>query len=76
MLPFSDHTYIQAPFEDSDAETFDLMAQLLHEIDLTQVEETEDLTNLNDQVACAGGACLVDDFTAPSSGLTEKELIN
>ena len=76
VLPFSDHTYIQAPFEDSDAETFDLMAQLLHEIDLTQVEETEDLTNLNDQVACAGGACLVDDFTAPSLGLTEGELIN
>ncbi len=76
VLPFSDHTYIQAPFEDCDAETFNLMAQLLHEIDLTQVEETEDLTNLNDQVACAGGSCLVDDFTAPSSGLTEKELIN
>lgn len=76
VLPFSDHTYIQAPFEDCDAETFNLMAQLLREIDLTQVEETEDLTNLNDQVACAGGSCLVDDFTAPSSGLTEKELIN
>lgn len=60
VLPFSDHTYIQAPFEDCDAETFNLMAQLLHEIDLTQVEETEDLTNLNDQVACAGGACEIE----------------
>lgn len=60
VLPFSDHTYIQAPFEDCDAETFNLMAQLLHEIDLTQVEETEDLTNLNDQVACAGGTCEIE----------------
>jgi len=60
VLPFNDHSYIQAPFEDCDPETFEVMARMLHEIDLSQVIESEDLTNLNDQQACSGGGCEVD----------------
>ena len=65
VLPYSDHTYVQAPFEDCSEEDFNQIISLLHEIDLSQVVEDEDRTNLNDQQACAGGACLVDDFVAP-----------
>lgn len=57
VLPYDGGTYPQAPFEDCDEDTFLEMSKLLHEIDLTQVIETEDETNLVDQAACAGGAC-------------------
>ena len=35
------------------------MSKHLHNIDLTKVKELDDNTSLNDQVACAGGACSV-----------------
>lgn len=57
VLPFSDHTYQQAPFEDCSKEVFDKMYSLLKDIDLSKVIEVEDNTNLTDQSACAGGAC-------------------
>lgn len=57
VLPFSDHTYLQAPFEDCSKEVFDKMFELLKDIDLSKVIELDDNTNLTDQSACAGGAC-------------------
>jgi hypothetical protein len=33
------------------------MLNTLKGVDLTQIEETEDNTDLKDQAACAGGAC-------------------
>ena len=57
VLPFSDHTYKQAPFEDCDKETFDRMFALLKDIDLSRVIEKDDNTELMENVACAGGAC-------------------
>ena len=59
VLPFSDHTYIQAPFEDCTQEKYEEMMKSLSNIDLDMVIEVEDNTDLKDQVACAGGACLV-----------------
>jgi ribonucleoside-diphosphate reductase alpha chain len=59
VLPFSDHTYVQAPFQDCDKETYEKMMESLSNIDLSLVVEAEDNTDLKDQVACAGGACLV-----------------
>jgi ribonucleoside-diphosphate reductase alpha chain len=57
VLPFSDHTYIQAPFQDCDRETYEKMMQSLSNIDLDMVVELDDNTDLKDQVACAGGSC-------------------
>jgi ribonucleoside-diphosphate reductase alpha chain len=57
VLPFSDHTYIQAPFQDCDKETYEKMMQSLSNIDLSQIVELDDNTDLKDQVACAGGSC-------------------
>ena len=57
VLPFSDHTYVQAPFETINEEKFLEMVKNLHDIDLTKIVETSDETKLMDQAACAGGAC-------------------
>lgn len=59
VLPFSDHVYKQAPFQDSTQEEYNRLVGLLHDIDLTKVTETEDLTDLTGELACAGGACLI-----------------
>ena len=57
VLPYSDHTYIQAPFEDCDKETYDKLFTTLAGIDLDNVIEIEDNTDLKGEAACAGGAC-------------------
>ena len=57
VLPYSDHTYVQAPFEDITKDQFNELVQHLHSIDLSKVVEFGDNTALMDQAACAGGAC-------------------
>jgi ribonucleoside-diphosphate reductase alpha chain len=57
VLPYSDHTYVQAPFEDITKDQFNELIQHLHSIDLSKVVEFGDNTALMDQAACAGGAC-------------------
>lgn len=57
VLPFSDHSYVQAPFEACDKETFDKMFTLLKEVDLSQVVEQEDETDLGSELACSSGKC-------------------
>ena len=59
VLPFSDHTYTQAPFEDITEEQYNEMVTHLHKIDLRKVIETEDLTDLQGEVACGAGGCEV-----------------
>ena len=59
VLPFSDHTYKQAPFEDCTEEDYDRLMATLTEVDLSKVVEMEDLTDLAGELACAGGACEV-----------------
>ena len=59
VLPYDNGTYVQAPFEDCTEEVYNEMVKHLHAIDLTQVQEIDDNTNLTDQQACAGGACEV-----------------
>jgi ribonucleoside-triphosphate reductase len=57
VLPYDNGSYTQAPFEDIDESTYKKMEKHLSNIDLTMVTETTDETDLNGQVACAGGAC-------------------
>lgn len=59
ILPFSDHTYKQAPFETISKNEYDSLFEKLQDIDLSKVIEIEDHTNLNEQVACAGNECEV-----------------
>ena len=57
VLPFSDHTYKQAPFEDCDEETYETMLKSLKNVNLDLINEEEDNTDLKGEIACAGGAC-------------------
>ena len=57
VLPYSDHTYKQAPFEDCDKETYDFMLKSLKNVNLDLISEEEDNTDLQGEIACAGGAC-------------------
>jgi ribonucleoside-diphosphate reductase alpha chain len=59
VLPYDGGTYTQAPFMDATQEEYELMRQYLKQIDLTQVNEAEDETNLTGELACAGGACTI-----------------
>lgn len=59
ILPYDGGTYKQMPFETCDKETYNKMLNNLTAIDLTQVKEEEDNTDLKDQAACAGGACSI-----------------
>ena len=59
VLPYDGGTYSQAPFEDITEEQYNELVKQLSSIDLTQVIEEDDTTDLAGEVACAGGACEV-----------------
>jgi hypothetical protein len=50
---------VQAPFEDISEERYRIMESALTNIDLTQVKEVEDKTDLSGEAASAGGECEV-----------------
>ena len=57
VLPYDGGTYVQAPFEDCTKETYESMSQLVKNVDLDLVIETEDETDLSGEIACGGGSC-------------------
>tara|TARA_Y100000593_G_scaffold95018_1_gene198349 strand:+ start:6046 stop:7905 length:1860 start_codon:yes stop_codon:yes gene_type:complete len=57
ILPHDGGTYRQAPFQEFTEQEYEEMLKHLIDIDLTQVFEIEDETDLTGEVACAGGAC-------------------
>jgi ribonucleoside-triphosphate reductase len=57
VLPRSEHSYIQPPFEDCTEEKFNELYSKLSDVDFSKILEETDETQLTDQAACAGGAC-------------------
>ena len=57
VLPYWDHTYQQAPFEDITEEEYNKRISALQTLDLTKVTELDDSVDFGQVVACAGGAC-------------------
>ena len=57
VLPYDGGTYTQAPFEDITKDHYEVMLQSLTNIDLSNVIELDDNTDLSGELACAGGAC-------------------
>jgi ribonucleoside-triphosphate reductase (thioredoxin) len=57
VLPYNGGTYTQAPFEDITKEQYETMMKSLHNIDLSQVIELDDNTDLAGEIACAGSSC-------------------
>ena len=57
VLPYDGGTYTQAPFEDISKTKYDYMMKSLTDVNLENVLESEDNTDLAGELACAGGAC-------------------
>ena len=57
ILPHDGGTYTQAPFEDCSEEQYEKMLKHLVEVNLENIVEVDDDTNLSGELACAGGAC-------------------
>ena len=57
VLPYHGGTYTQAPFEDITEEKYNEMMKYLTEIDLSNIIEEKDETDLKGELACAGGSC-------------------
>ena len=60
FLPFSEHTYQQAPYQDTDKEGYEfLLKKMPKEVDWTKLSEYEsmDMTIGAQELACTSGAC-------------------
>jgi ribonucleoside-diphosphate reductase alpha chain len=59
IFPFwgGDTTHPQLPLEDITKEKYESLISDLMEVDLSEIEEITDETNLAGELACAGGAC-------------------
>ena len=57
VLPYDGGSYTQAPFETCDEETYLKLSKSLTNIDLSNIIEMQDDTDLKGEVACAGGLC-------------------
>ena len=59
VLPYNGGTYTQAPFEDITKKKFEQLVKLLQDVNLENVMESSDETDLSGELACAGGSCEV-----------------
>lgn len=59
FLPYDNGSYVQAPFSDCTKEEYEVMEKTLRSIDLSNVVELDDNTDLKGEAACAGAGCVV-----------------
>jgi len=57
VLNYDNHTYVQAPFESVNLETYETLMKTLKEVDITKIVEEDDNTDLQGEQACAGASC-------------------
>lgn len=57
VLPYFGGSYVQAPFEDCTKEIFEKLMKIIKDINLDNVIEMDDNTDLQGELACVGGAC-------------------
>lgn len=57
VLPYDDHSYKQAPFEDITENEYYEKLKILHEVNLDNIVEQDDNTVLADNLACFSGNC-------------------
>ena len=57
VLNYNGGTYKQAPFEDCTKEEYESLMKTLTDIDISNIVELDDNTDLSGELACAGGAC-------------------
>ena len=59
VLPYNGGTYTQAPFEDCTVDVYENMMSSLHNIDLNNVHEITDNTDLSGEIACGADGCVI-----------------
>ena len=67
FLPFSEHTYQQAPYQDIDAEQYiEFQKKMPKKVDWTKLSdfEKEDTTSGGRELACTAGVCEIVDIAA------------
>ena len=57
VLPYDAGTYKQPPFEDCSPEEYNRLAAALFGVELDNIKEEQDNTDLKGELACAGGSC-------------------
>ena len=57
VLPYADHTYVQAPFQSITQEEYEIKVKEIHDINLDNIVEDKDSTSLKEEVACGGNGC-------------------
>jgi ribonucleoside-diphosphate reductase alpha chain len=65
FLPYSDHTYVQAPYQDATKEQYEnMLSKMPKNIDWTNLSlyETEDTTTGTQALACVSGECEIVDI--------------
>ncbi|MBE44882.1 MAG: ribonucleoside-triphosphate reductase [Thaumarchaeota archaeon] len=68
FLPFSEHTYKQAPYQDIEKKDYEELLKLMPKnVDWSKLSEYErtDMTTGSQELACTAGACEVVDIVAP-----------
>lgn len=56
-LPYDGGSYKQAPFENITEEQYHILMDHIHDIDLSDIVEIDDTTDLKGELACSGGNC-------------------
>jgi len=57
VLPFDGGSYIQAPFTDCTKEEYEKLMETLKDVDLSNIIEMDDDTNLSGEIACGAAGC-------------------
>ena len=59
VLPYDGGSYTQAPFEDIDEAKYNEMMKTLKDVNLSNILEVDDNTNLSGEIACGADGCEV-----------------
>ena len=59
VLNYDGGSYIQAPFQDITKEEYERLMETLQDVDLSNIVEMEDETDLRGEIACSGNSCEV-----------------
>jgi ribonucleoside-diphosphate reductase alpha chain len=57
VLPFDGGSYIQAPFTDCTKEEYEKLMETLKDVDLSNIVEMDDDTNLSGEISCGAAGC-------------------
>jgi ribonucleoside-diphosphate reductase alpha chain len=57
LLPYSDSSYIQAPFEDTNEDVYKEFVKNVRDLHLERIQEEKNFVNFGQEAACSAGGC-------------------